>query len=122
MPQKPPEGKISRPVVNYQAQKYRDPFQRYSEEKAAVAGGQRPSQDASAIVNAMRVQGIIWGGRFPQAIIDDKVVKTGDSIGEARITEIKKDGITVLIKDRNYTISAPASGEISSQKDKKGGK
>ncbi len=120
--EKPSGPKILRPVVNYQSQEYRDPFQKYQDEERARDGGPaRTEEDASSIAASMQIQGIIWGGRFPQAIVNNKVVKVGDSVGETRIIEIKKDGITVLINNRNYTIPAPASGAVPSPKGQKGG-
>ena len=118
----PTEEKITRPVVKYEAKDTRDPFQDYLAKKSAPGVEVKTVDQAAAIVNAMKVQGIIWGGRFPQAIIDNKVVKAGDAIGEARVVEIKKDGITLLVGDRNYTISSPGLSGLESLTDKKGGR
>jgi hypothetical protein len=58
---------------------------------------------------SINVQGLIWGGVFPQAIIDEKVVKKGDMVGEMRIVEIDKEGITVLFNNKEYVLS-PSAG------------
>jgi hypothetical protein len=58
------------------------------------------------------VQGVIWGTELPQAIINNKVVKVGDTIEEVRILDIQKGGITVFYKSRNYTISSPAGVDL----------
>ena len=45
---------------------------------------------------ALRVQGIIWGGDRPQAIINDRIVELGDDVEGATIKSIQKDGVNVL--------------------------
>jgi hypothetical protein len=51
------------------------------------------------------VQGLVWGGVFPQAIINDQVVKKGDVLGDAKIVEIGKEGVTVLFGNKEYVLS-----------------
>ncbi|MCX5700817.1 MAG: hypothetical protein NTZ63_04685 [Candidatus Omnitrophica bacterium] len=53
------------------------------------------------------VQGLIWGGVLPQAIINNKVYKVGDTIEEARITDISREGIKVYFHRHEYTVPAP---------------
>jgi hypothetical protein len=51
------------------------------------------------------VQGLIWGGSFPQAIVNNKIVKVGDTVDGANVTAIDKDGVTVLFQEREYKLS-----------------
>jgi hypothetical protein len=44
---------------------------------------------------SLRVQGLLWGGREPQAIIDDAVYKVNDTVKGAKILEITRDGVTI---------------------------
>ncbi len=56
-----------------------------------------------------KVQGVIWGGKFPQAIINNKVLGVGDSIEGVEIVEIDKKGITLNFAGRTATLAAPGN-------------
>ncbi len=51
------------------------------------------------------VQGVVWGGAMPQAIINNKVFNIGDVIEGAKVIEINKKGVILLYKDRTYLLS-----------------
>lgn len=100
--------RIIRPSVEYKAAGLRDPFEapsvkkREDEEKSAEPKVSRvPPPD-------LTVQGLIWGGNIPQAIINNKVVKVGDTIQGVKIISITKDGVTVLFEGMQYSLSSPA--------------
>lgn len=115
-----PQEKIERPLLEYRAGNFRDPFQppvledKVSEGK--VEGRQMPETPPPSLT----IQGVIWGGRFPQAIINNKVVKVGDAIEGARIISIDKDGVTLFFKDRQYNLASPVGGGISYEKSQGG--
>ncbi|MDD5255039.1 MAG: hypothetical protein PHR11_03185 [Candidatus Omnitrophica bacterium] len=91
--------------VEYRAEDLEDPFgaevieqpQEKKEEKVEVK--QLPP---------MVIQGLIWGGALPQAIVNEKVVKVGDIIEEARVVDIRKDGLIVSFQGEEHTIPSPA--------------
>ena len=104
--QLPPES-IVRPSVEYKAEGLRDPF------KEPGAGERRDNGVAlepvvSAAPPALTVQGLIWGGNTPLAIINDSVVKVGNAIEGAKITGINKEGVTVLFEGVQNFLSSPA--------------
>ena len=99
---------IVRPNVEYKAEGLRDPFQGPIRKET----GEEPGKITETPPPSLTVQGIIWGGRFPQAIINNKVVKVGDTIEGVRITDINKDGITIFYEDRQYNLSSPAAGAV----------
>ena len=115
---------IIRPKVEYQAQGLRDPFQdslakddaivRERKNEAVKPPPERP-------LPALTVQGIIWGGNFPQAIINNRVVREGDTLDEVRILKIEKDGIIVFFDAREHNLLSPAkiSPEDIQQKNKR---
>lgn len=115
-----PQEKIKRPLLEYKAGNFRDPFQPPVlgdiVKKGKVEGGQMPETPPPSLT----MQGVIWGGRFPQAIINNKVVKAGDAIEGARIISIDKDGATLFFKDRQYNLASPAGGGISYEKSQGG--
>jgi hypothetical protein len=101
--------------IEYTAETLKDPFQEEMREvkEEPIQTGPLPS---------LTVQGIVWGGAFPQAIINSKVVKIGDTIEEARIIEISKDGIIVVYGNKKYNLSAPAVTQAENfQKKAEGG-
>ncbi len=110
-PLQPAEEVVSVPTVEYKAGMLRDPFQGYKEEKETA---QAASEAMVKPLPALTVQGIVWGGSIPQAIINNKVLKEGDLIGEVKITKINKEGIEVFYTGRPYLISSPANNAISS--------
>lgn len=114
----PIQGQAAEPdKIEYKAEDSRDPFQ---EEKIEIEEALETDIEAKPLPN-LEVQGIVWGGAFPQAIINNKVVKIGDRIDEVKVIDIAKSRVTVLFENRKYNLSAPlAPGEKSP--DPKGGK
>lgn len=55
------------------------------------------------------VQGLAWGEAKPQAIINNKVFTIGDVIEGAEVIEISKEGVTLLYKNRRYTLPSSVS-------------
>ena len=95
--------------VAYQADEFRDPFK-----STIVSDTAAPRDSVNPLVPEvsppeLKVQGIFWGGDFPQAIVNDKVVKVGDEVNGAQIVSIEKDIITVFFVNRQFKISSPAS-------------
>ncbi len=118
--------KIERPVVKYQAEELRDPFKEYvSESEKSKISKKASPEEASVFISTLKIQGIICGGKFPQAIINDKIVKVGDMIAEARVVEINKEGVSLFLDNRIHKISSPAAGQRQPlkphSKEKKGG-
>lgn len=54
---------------------------------------------------SLQIQGIIWGGSSPQAIINEQVVAKGDVIaGGVEILDISKGGIKVIYRSKIFTL------------------
>ncbi|MCK9603932.1 MAG: hypothetical protein M0R66_06220 [Candidatus Omnitrophica bacterium] len=107
-------GIIVRPKAEFKEEGLRDPFRDYFEEAATSssrqAGEGAPGAPPEEKLPPLKVQGIIYGGRLSQAIINDKIVKIGDNIEGAQVTNIEKDGVTVFFGHKSYNISSPAAG------------
>jgi len=132
MQRTPPPDYIERPRVAYQAMNLRDPFQssvvkaETTEARNEVSGSPKSaSADTSAVqtpLPTLNIQGIVWGGIFPQAIINNKVVKVGDTIktenqaDQIIIVAIAQEGVTVFFRDKQYKLSSPATGGNPSKK------
>ncbi|MFA4989500.1 MAG: hypothetical protein WC576_01870 [Candidatus Omnitrophota bacterium] len=96
------QGVINRPKVTYKAQGTRDPFWPLVTEKKITSTA---VPEREKVLPNFTVQGLVWGGVFPQAIINNQVVKKGDMLGEAKIIEIGKEGVTVLFAGQEYILS-----------------
>ena len=106
---------LKRPYLEYNAYNLRDPFEDLLTQKKE--GIRKPGESEGETVTPPRlsVQGLVWGGRTPQAIIDNRVVKVGDVIEEAEIIEISKDGVTMVYKKRIFKLSSPASKQMKTR-------
>jgi hypothetical protein len=107
--------------IDYKASSLRDPFETYIVPKPPETGIQgqpvEPPPDPGKF-EALKVLGIFWGASFPQAIIDDKVYKEGDSIEGAVIKKIDKEGIIILLSGKEYKLSPPALTKTVDDKSK----
>jgi len=108
------EGIIVRPVMEYKSGQLRDPFKTYlikEEPKPAPQenlGLTKPGLD----LGMLKVQGIIWGSKTPQAIINNKVFKIGDLIEGAEIVSIEKKGITLSFNGEVLDLTAPGQNSV----------
>jgi len=102
---------IVRPKVEYKAQGLRNPFEQPVLNPEA---GQEVSVGTieTKPLPSLTVQGVIWGSGLPQAIINNKVVKSGDILDGAEVFEINKEGVTVMFAGVEYKLSTlPALGQ-----------
>ena len=96
---------IQRPNVEYSADTFRDPFKSALAEADTSAAQQ--TEGSPSQLPALSVQGLIWGGSFPQAIINSRVVRVGDELEGVKITDIGKDGVSVLYGLNTYKLNPP---------------
>ncbi|MBN2830860.1 MAG: hypothetical protein JXL82_01085 [Candidatus Omnitrophica bacterium] len=108
---------IERPRIEYRARGLRNPFQQpvsTTEEKPVKA------EESVAIdpvfLPVLNVQGIIWQGNPKQAIINNRVMKVGDSLDNIDVIDINKEGVTVLHAGVQHNIStSPVTGRQDSE-------
>lgn len=86
----------------YTAQTLRDPFKSLLPENAPAAGanGQTLAVGPNQIpvkgpAPALRIQGLLWGGVKPQAIINNRVYGIDEQIEGAKIVSIDRHGVMV---------------------------
>lgn len=101
---------ISRPEFEYNAESFNDPFADYLP-KHVVAAAEKTgiSEETLERLRNLQVQGIIWGSDLPQAIISNRVVKVGDTLEGGRVSAISKEGVTVVIEDREFKLGSPSN-------------
>jgi hypothetical protein len=106
---------INRPVMEYNSDKLRDPFKTYMVKEEPVLDPQANNLPVKLDFDTskLQLQGVVWGVKKPQAIINDKVVSVGDLIEGAEIVNIDKKGVTLDFNGRMVDLTAP--GQISTQ-------
>ena len=108
--------RIVRPTIEYKAGNMRDPF------KEAETGVEAPSKrpETTGVVAGppptLSVQGLIWGGNIPQAIVNNKVVKVGDTIDGAKVVTIEKDGVGIFYNGSEFKVSPSVLSPVSTKK------
>ncbi|MDD5120846.1 MAG: hypothetical protein PHR84_06015 [Candidatus Omnitrophica bacterium] len=89
----------NRPLPEYKSSGMRDPFQTYIiKDKALIPIAQPQSGElpkSQTNFNELIVQGIIWGAKVPQAIINNKIYIVGDKIEDSEIVSIDKGGVNL---------------------------
>lgn len=97
-----PQQVVTPSALNYTAQELRNPLKSLLPAEPVHAqlqsGGssQRPAQPpAPPPPPALRLQGLLWGGIEPQAIINDHVYRVGELVAGAKILAIDRRGVTV---------------------------
>ena len=57
------------------------------------------------VLPTFTIQGMVWGGIKPQALINGQLCEKGDTIRGAEITDINKEGVTFVYKDKKFLFS-----------------
>ncbi len=55
----------------------------------------------------IQVQGLVWGGKLPQAIIENQIVMVGDDVAEVKVVAISQDGVEVTYLGKNFILEVP---------------
>jgi hypothetical protein len=91
-------------VPAYTAGELRDPFisllpePPHDTQTAGAAAPAAPGPNSAPATRApptLRVEGVVWGGAAPSAIIDGTVYRLGESVQSMRIVSIDREGVTV---------------------------
>ena len=107
--------------VSYGAMNLVDPFKSRIQPENPEKPDNLPAA-AEVAPPDLKVQGIFWGADFPQAIINNKVVKVGDIVSQAQIISIEKDSITIFFANRKFKLSSPASKNLEDSSKHRGKK
>ncbi len=97
-------------AVEYTGHTHRDPF---SDPRQAAASGGAPVDTAAQQerqLAATPVQGILFSSGESRAIVDGKIVKVGSRVGAGRIVAIDRDGVTIELNGKNFTLKPKRGG------------
>lgn len=103
---------LLRPKVEYAVKNQNNPFRNYITEEAPVEINRATAVEEKISLPAFTIQGLIWGVNTPCAIVNNKVVRQGDSIDEVKISEIRKEGIDLLYKGKKFYLPSPSDPQI----------
>jgi hypothetical protein len=71
---------------------------------------EHPARQAVITPPPLQLQGILWGGDIePRAIVNRHILRVGQSIEEAKIIAIEKNGIRILYQEQEFFIPLPAA-------------
>lgn len=111
--------------TEYTSSGLRDPFENWLPRPEPLPlAPEEPSAAPVAAVEAPKAQvappeialeGIVAGGPRPQAVIQGKIVRVGDTISGARIAKITKEGIEVMFEGETFMIPAPSRAVKTTQ-------
>lgn len=62
-------------------------------------------EDKAVKLPKVDLQGIVWAKGMPQAIVNDRVIKIGDYIGDFEVKEITREGIKLFLKGKDYFVT-----------------
>jgi len=98
--------------VEYVGADYRDPLEIPHELRKPVipSTGGVPGEEGEVKLPTLKVEGMAWETKRPQAIIDGEVYDKGDTVKEAEILDISKDGVTLLYKNRKFIVRPKIEG------------
>ena len=101
---------IEIPKVEYKSFDTKDPFLAcVKREVAKRTDSSQPIAPAAVVAPNLAIQGIVWGGKIAQAIVNNKLVTVGDTVEEARIVAITGDGLEIIYKEKPFHIPSPSS-------------
>lgn len=117
----PAIAQASDPVAGepaYAAQELRDPMKSllpHAPPVSTVQAAAPKSPVRAAVMPALQVRGILWGGAQAQAIINDNVYRVGDSVSGLTILAIDRNSVTVDFDGSPTVISSSTAPKTGSQ-------
>lgn len=107
-----------RPLVEYKSSGLRSPFQSaIISTQELEAKPQEKMLKPLPDLSGLRVQGVIWGGKVPQAIINNNVVRVGDSVQGAEVVAIEKSNITLSSAGNIFVLPTDGKATLISKND-----
>ena len=64
----------------------------------------RSSGAVEEVVSEFTLSGIVWDESMPVAIINQKLMKTGDSVGSCQVKEIRRNSVSIACSDRTFDL------------------
>jgi hypothetical protein len=130
-----PIADFLRPRVEFLASKARDIFKNFIDDEEEPEDTQNPDVnkvprtgdpevgvEPPVIPPQLTVQGMVWGSAIPQVIMNNKILKVGDSIEGAKIVSIDEEGINISFRKKTFKINSPSGPKLNyPEKSREGG-
>ncbi len=71
----------------------------------------REKRSNSANLSAIKLEGILWDESIPLAIINDSILREGDSIDGLTIEQIEKNKVTLIKGEESYVLEVEEKAE-----------
>lgn len=110
-----PQQALPPSTLNYTAQELRNPLKSLLPGEPSGGGPHSggpfppPAQPPAPAPPALRLQGLLWGGIEPQAIINDHVYRVGELVAGAKILAIDRHGVTIEHRGASLVYSPSSS-------------
>lgn len=120
-PKKDSKNDSLRPKVEFVATVSRSPFYNYL--KGEMQNVVKVEEERVVAAPNLNIQGLIWGGRLPVAIIENSVLKVGDVINGYKVDKIDKNGVVLSASGTSFRIGPPSLTQLNNvAKIQEGGK
>lgn len=111
-------GPLSTAPALYAAQELRDPMMNVlpipqaTPEQSTAEAPMPVSEPLKPAPPALRIQGVVWGGSAPKAIIDGRIYGINDMVGTRRIVAIERGSVTVMDEESitSYSVAGLSTG------------
>jgi len=60
---------------------------------------------------SLTINGLVWNSEFPQAIVNNQIVKLGDTIEGVTVVGIHREGIDITFEGTQFTINKDANDQ-----------
>lgn len=110
-PKKDSEIDSLRPKVDFVGSVSKKPF--YNFLKKEIQKVFKAEEEQVVLAPNLAIQGLIWGGELPLAIIDNRVLKVGDVINGYTIDKIDKNGVVLSVSGKLFKVSPPSLTQVN---------
>jgi hypothetical protein len=81
--------------------------QKEEQERAGRSQGLGTPSQPEVQLPPLKLQGVFWGTPRPQAIINRKILSVGDTIEEAKVIAVAKEGVKLSYREREFVLKLP---------------
>ncbi|MEA3560776.1 MAG: hypothetical protein U9R31_03295 [Candidatus Omnitrophota bacterium] len=100
-------------AVEYTGKNYRNPLETPLELTKPL---KKDKTTKKVELPAFEVQGMVWGGKRPQAVINGQVLEKGDIIQGAEIMGVCKRGVIFLYQNEEFIVRPVIGGRTIGEK------
>jgi len=92
-------------AVEYTGRSFGDPF-----DSGETTGAPLDADKGAAEISSMSLEGLVWGAKYPQAIINGQVVTLGSTVEGFEVVAIDKTGVQLRTGGREVHLRIKRKG------------